>query len=108
MMVDDPKTEVTRILQDIAVRDDAVQELLPLVYDQLRNMARKRMASERGDHTLQATALVHEAYIQLVGRADIQWQGRGQFFVAAAEAMRRLLIDQGLVPADNLPTDYVQ
>lgn len=92
-MTDDRQTAVTRILQETAERDDAIHELLPLVYDQLRSIARHRMAAERDDHTLQATALVHEAYVKLVGRADIQWQGRGQFFAAAAEAMRRLLID---------------
>lgn len=71
----------------------AASELLPLVYDQLKELARQRMASERADHTLQATALVHEAYLRLAGGADIPWSGRTQFFFAAAEAMHRILID---------------
>jgi RNA polymerase sigma factor (TIGR02999 family) len=67
--------------------------LLPLVYEQLRELARHRMAGERADHTLQATALVHEAYLRLVGNRDLPWSGRAHFFGAAVEAMRRILID---------------
>ncbi|MGD9690237.1 MAG: ECF-type sigma factor [Phycisphaerales bacterium] len=67
--------------------------LLELVYDQLRRLAEHRMRSEVPGHTLQATALVHEAYARLVGGAEVQWRGRGHFFAAAAEAMRRILID---------------
>jgi RNA polymerase sigma factor (TIGR02999 family) len=72
----------------------AAAELFPLVYTQLRNLARRRMAEERAGHTLQATALVHEVYLKLIGpeRAG-PWAGRGQFFFAAAEAMRQILID---------------
>ena len=72
----------------------AASKLLPLVYDELRRLASQRLATERSDHTLQATALVHEAYVRLVdgGRAPL-WDGRGHFFAAAAEAMRRILID---------------
>ncbi len=69
-------------------------ELLPLVYDELRRLARARMAAERVDHTLQATALVHEAYLRLVNGSQAQsWNSRGHFFAAAAEAMRRILVE---------------
>ena len=68
-------------------------ELLPLVYEQLKELARARMAAERGTHTLQPTALVHEAYLRLVGNAQVTWASRAHFFHAAAEAMRRILID---------------
>jgi RNA polymerase sigma factor (TIGR02999 family) len=84
--------EVTRILSEIEVGDpSAAERLLPLVYDELRRLAAARLASERGDHTLDATALVHEAYLRLVG--DQRFQGRAHFFAAAAEAMRRVLVD---------------
>jgi len=86
--------QLTRLL-GAAARGDAhaAQELLPLVYEQLRDLARYRMADERAGHTLQATALVHEAYLRLVGDRDVPWSGRAHFFAAAAEAMRRILID---------------
>jgi len=71
----------------------AAADLLPLVYQQLRAAAQKQMASERSDHTLQATALVHEAYVRLVGPHDVPWENRAHFYVAAAEAMRRVLIE---------------
>jgi RNA polymerase sigma factor (TIGR02999 family) len=88
-------TGVTRILAKVGQSDPAAaSKLLPLVYDELRKLAAQRMASERPDHTLGATALVHEAYLRLVGNdRDVQWDGRGHFFAAAAEAMRRILID---------------
>jgi RNA polymerase sigma factor (TIGR02999 family) len=86
--------EVTRILDAIDNGDsNASQELLPLVYDQLRRIAQQRMAEERVGHTLQATALVHEAYLRLVGDRQVPWQSRAHYFVAAAEAMRRILIE---------------
>ena len=86
--------DVTRILEAIQRGDaDAANELLPLVYDQLKREAERRMAGERSDHTLQATALVHEAYLRLLGDEKIPWQNRAHFFAAAAEAMRRILID---------------
>lgn len=73
----------------------AAGELLPLVYDELRHLAAHRLAQESPGQTLQATALVHEAYLRLVGEVDERrWQGRGHFFAAAAEAMRRILIDR--------------
>lgn len=76
-------------------RSDAerVAELLPLVYDQLRAVAQRALAIERPDHTLEATALVHEAYLRLVGDRAVPWSSKAHFYVAAAEAMRRILID---------------
>ena len=83
------------LLLDRASRGDALaaRELLPLVYDQLRATAARRMAGERPDHTLQPTALVHEAYLKLVGTGQVSWDGRRHFYAAAAEAMGRILID---------------
>jgi RNA polymerase sigma factor (TIGR02999 family) len=88
-------SDVTQLLE-AATRGDrqAAAELLPLVYAELRHLAAARMAGERPDHTLDATALVHEAYLRLVGGANrAAWEHRRQFFTAAAEAMRRILID---------------
>jgi RNA polymerase sigma factor (TIGR02999 family) len=86
--------EVTRLLVAIGDGDrQASNELLPLVYQELRRLARSKMAQERSEHTLQATALVHEAYLRLVGDEGPSWDGRGHFFAAAAEAMRRILIE---------------
>lgn len=88
-------SDVTRILAAIEQGDaQAADELLPLVYRQLHRIAQQQMARERPDHTLQATALVHEAYLRLVGNRDIEWANRAHFFAAAAEAMRRILVDQ--------------
>src|SRR5687768_7138952 len=89
-------SDVTHLL-DAAVAGDrrAAADLLPLVYDELRKLASARMAAESPDHTLQPTALVHEAYLRLVGDADVaRWENRGHFFAAAAEAMRRILVEQ--------------
>jgi RNA polymerase sigma factor (TIGR02999 family) len=72
----------------------AARELLPLVYTELRNLAAQRLAQEKPGQTLQATALVHEAYLRLVGTEDPGWNSRGHFFAAAAEAMRRILVEQ--------------
>lgn len=89
-----PMSEVTRLLTAISNGDQqATAELLPLVYEELRRLARSHMANERKDHTLQPTALVHEAYLRLIGDTIPQWDGRGHFFGAAAEAMRRILVD---------------
>src|SRR5436309_10242875 len=87
--------DVTRLLDAAAAGDRvAAADLLPLVYDELRKLAAARMAAESPGQTLQPTALVHEAYLRLVGPADDQrWDGRGHFFAAAAEAMRRILVD---------------
>lgn len=89
-------TDVTRILSQIEDGDPTVAEqLLPLVYEELRRLAAARLANEKTGHTLQATALVHEAYLRLVGKEDAQdWNGRGHFFGAAAEAMRRILVER--------------
>lgn len=88
-------TDVTRLLDAAADGDrQAATDLLPLVYDELRKLAAARMAAEAPGHTLDATALVHEAYLRLVGPVDVQrWDSRGHFFAAAAEAMRRILVD---------------
>ena len=85
-------SDVTRLLDAAATGDrKAAADLLPLVYDELRKLAAARMAAEAPGHTLDATALVHEAYLRLVG--DQQFDGRGHFFAAAAEAMRRVLVN---------------
>ena len=82
------------ILLDKSQSDaDRVANLLPLVYDQLRAIAERALSSERPDHTLQATALVHEVYLRLVGDRVVPWSSKAHFYVAAAEAMRRILID---------------
>jgi RNA polymerase sigma factor (TIGR02999 family) len=94
-------SEISRIL-DAAERGDthAADELLPLVYDELRKLAAQRLAQEKPGQTLQATGLVHEAYLRLVAGGDASapreqpWNGRGHFFAAAAEAMRRILVEQ--------------
>jgi RNA polymerase sigma factor (TIGR02999 family) len=87
--------DVTRILSSIEAGDPhAAEELLPLVYDELRRLAAARLAAEKPGQTLQATALVHEAYLRLVGGEQPRdWDGRRHFFAAAAEAMRRILVD---------------
>jgi RNA polymerase sigma factor (TIGR02999 family) len=89
-------TEVTRLLSDLAQGDaHAAGQLLPLVYEELRKLAAVRMAEEAPGNTLNATALVHEAYLRLVSPADAaRWDNRGHFFAAAAEAMRRLLVEK--------------
>ena len=85
-------SEVTRLLLAASEGDrQAAAELLPLVYDELRQLAALRMSAEAPGHTLDATALIHEAYLRLVG--DQRFDGRGHFFAAAAEAMRRILVD---------------
>jgi RNA polymerase sigma factor (TIGR02999 family) len=86
--------DVTHILSEIEHGDQqAAGKLLPLVYDELRKLAAQRLAQEKPGQTLQATALVHEAYLRLVGTDDPGWENRGHFFAAAAEAMRRILVD---------------
>lgn len=88
-------SDVTRILEAICDGDsDAVERLLPLVYDELRRLAAAKLAHEAPGQTLQATALVHEVYLRLVGGVEPRWETRGHFFTAAAEAMRRILIDR--------------
>ena len=87
--------DVTEILSAIEAGDPhAAEQLLPLVYDELRQLAAQRLAQEKPGQTLQATALVHEAYLRLVGGGAAQtWEGRSHFFAAAAEAMRRILVE---------------
>src|SRR5512138_492850 len=95
-------SDVTRILSQIESGDpSAADQLLPLVYDELRKLAAARLAQEKPGQTLQATALVHEAYMRLLGtmpeasdQASISWNSRGHFFGAAAEAMRRILVER--------------
>jgi RNA polymerase sigma factor (TIGR02999 family) len=92
-------TEVTRILSAIEQGDPrATEQLLPLVYDELRKLAAAKLAQEKPGQTLEATALVHEAYVRLVGTpsedAAREWEGRAHFFAAAAEAMRRILVEK--------------
>lgn len=88
--------DVTQILSRIEAGDaGATEELLPLVYDELRKLAAHRLAAEKPGQTLQATALVHDAYVRLVGGENTQhWNSRGHFFAAAAEAIRRILVEQ--------------
>ncbi len=89
------RPNVTRLLKALGSGDgSATDELLPLVYDELRRLADSRMARERPGLTLQATALVHEAYVRLVSDEDVGWDDRGHFFAAAAEAMRRILVER--------------
>lgn len=88
--------EITRILNAVSKGDTrASEQLLPLAYDELRRIAASKMRNQRAGHTLQATALVHEAYLRILGPDGEQskWNGKGHFFVAAAEAMRRILIE---------------
>jgi RNA polymerase sigma factor (TIGR02999 family) len=89
-------SEVTRILFAVEQGDrQAAEQLLPLVYDELRRLATQKLAQERPGQTLSATALVHEAYLRLVGEGeDSHWTSRGHFFAAAAEAMRRILVEK--------------
>src|SRR5690349_3216179 len=89
-------SDVTQILSAIEQGDpSAAEQLLPLVYDELRKLAAQRLAQEKPGQTLQATALVHEAYLRLVGgEPSAHWDSRSHFFAAAAEAMRRILVDQ--------------
>ncbi|WP_457652999.1 sigma-70 family RNA polymerase sigma factor [Rhodocaloribacter sp.] len=87
-----PQVEVTRLLQDWRDGDtDAVDQLIPLVYDELRRLAHYQLQRDRSDHTLDTTALVHEAYLNLVGQ-QAEWQSRAHFFAIASRVMRRILI----------------
>lgn len=87
-------SDLTRILQSMESGDPkAAEELLPLIYGELRKLAASKMANEQPNQTLQPTALVHEAWLRLTGNENLKWNGRAHFFGAAAEAMRRILID---------------
>jgi RNA polymerase sigma-70 factor, ECF subfamily len=88
------RTDITRILVRASQGDEsAVNHLLPLVYDELRALAENYLRCERPDLTLQATALVHEAYLRLIKQEEVQWQNRAHFFAVAAQAIRRILVD---------------
>lgn len=88
--------DVTRLLQELGHGDRAVDQLLAAVYDELRNVARHQLSAERSDHTLQPTALVHEAYLKLSRLDRMTWRNRAQFFAVAARAMRRVLVDHAV------------
>lgn len=91
----DPGREITRLLHDVeAGRSEASAELLPLIYGELKKLARSRMAKVPAGNTLQPTALVHEAYLRLVGESDPGWSSRGHFFGAASRAMWQILVEQ--------------
>jgi RNA polymerase sigma factor (TIGR02999 family) len=94
-MVSPPsRQEVTQVLLEWKQGDsNAAERLMPLVYEELRRLARRYLQRERPDHTLQATGLVHEAYLRLVDQTDMTWQNRAQFFSVAAQSMRRILVD---------------
>ena len=86
--------DVTSLLNKLAAGDqEAAAQLVPLVYEELRHLAARRLRHERPDHTLQATALVHEAYVKLAAQRDAKWQNRAQFFGVASQVMRRILVD---------------
>ena len=88
------RSDITRILRQASDGDDsAINRLMPLVYAELRALAENCLRRERPDHTLQATALVHEAYVRLIRQEDVEWQSRAHFFAVAAQAIRRILVD---------------
>lgn len=106
--------EVTRLLRDWGNgNQQALDKLVPLIYNELRHLAHKCLHRERPGHTLQTTALVHEAYLKLIDQRDARWQNRAHFFAIAAQAMRRILVDSARRhtaikrggPAENLPLD---
>jgi len=93
-VTDPPRHDVTRLLARWKDGDEAaLQQLVPIVHEELRRLARRQMAAERPDHTLQPTALVNEAYLRLVNLKQMQWQDRAHFFAMAARLMRRILVD---------------
>src|SRR5688500_4873800 len=86
--------DVTILLKELSGGDkQSADKILPLVYDELRRLARHYLQNERSDHTLQATALVHEAYLRLVDWQNVSWQNRAHFFAVAAQVMRKILVD---------------
>ena len=106
--------EVTRLLHDWGNGDQkALEKLVPLIYDELRELAHKCLYRERPGHTLQTTALVHEAYLKLIDQRDARWQNRAHFFAIASQAMRRILVDSARRhkavkrggPSENLPLE---
>ena len=106
--------QITQLLQKWGDGDQsALDELMPVVYDELRRQASRLLRKERQGHTLQTTALIHEAYIKMIGQGDVDWQNRSHFFAIASQAMRRILVDHARSrhrekrggPAENLPLD---
>ena len=87
------REQVTQLLGSVGQQEAAREELLSLVYDHLRRIAQERMKGERAGHTLEATGLVHEVFLKLLGNTDVSWENRGHFYAAAAQAMQRILID---------------
>jgi RNA polymerase sigma factor (TIGR02999 family) len=116
------EAEITRLLDAAGSgRSEALNELFPVIYEELRSLAASQMGRERPDHTLQATALVHEVYVRLVGQRSGGWKSRGQFFGVAAKAMRRILVDharqrraakrggtRSRLPLDDIVLDFQQ
>ncbi len=100
-MNDSASIDVTEILQDWNGSNDALARLMPFVYDELRRLAASYLRRERSDHTLQPTALVHEAYMRLVDQSRVQWQNRAHFYSIAAQMMRRILIDHARAHASD-------
>jgi RNA polymerase sigma factor (TIGR02999 family) len=88
--------EVTRLIAELGGGRGALDRLMPILYDELRRIARRQMRGERLDHTLDTTALVHEAYVKLIGLDRISWQNRAHFLAVAAQAMRRVLVDHAV------------
>lgn len=106
--------EITRMLREWSGGNPAaLDELMPLVYDELRRQAGRFLRKERGNHTLQTTALIHEAYLKLVDQRDVKWQNRAHFFAVASQLMRRILVDYARARArekrggsnENLPLE---
>ena len=96
--------DITRLLSELSHGDpQAASKLIPVVYDELRHLAAGYMRRERPDHTLQPTALVHEAYVKLLAQRSVDWQGRAHFFGVAAQLMRRILIDHARGACSQLP-----
>src|SRR5690349_2412896 len=89
-----PSEDVTRLLERYRLGDrEALERLVPLVYDELRRLASRSLRDERPDHTLQPTALVHEAYVRMAGQRDVRWENRAHFLGCAAQIMRNVLVD---------------
>ena len=93
-MSEDRQTQLTHVLRDLSEGKERADQLLPIVYEELRSLVRAKIAKEAPGQTLQATALVHEAFLRLVGNADPGWNGRAHFFGAASLAIRRILVEQ--------------
>ncbi|MBV6431663.1 MAG: hypothetical protein IANPNBLG_01795 [Bryobacteraceae bacterium] len=118
--MDSTPKDVTRLLERWSTGDrEALDELTPLVYQELRKIARRQMLKERAEHTLESTALVHEAYLRLVGQKGSKWQNRAHFFAVASEMARRILVDHAKarnakkrggpkVSLDDSPEPFVQ